>query len=1022
MDNKNFQKEKKAHWLSFELRDNEKETKELQRSEFFTSPDPIIARIKSGEFDRKTFLKLMGAGVAMTSLNCVRKPVEKIVPYVDLKTEEGTFDFVKHGHSYHYATVYNGTGILVKAKDGRPLKLEGNENHPVSQGALGAQGQAAIFDLYDPDRAQDPASISGGKAEKTTWANLDAKVQEALSKNKGKTVIVTKPLDSPATKSLIGDFLRAVGGGEHYEISLTSAEEAVSKGQAASYGRALVPNYHFDLANAILSIDCDFMGSWLSPEEHQKDFSKRRNLRNGAKDVNFFAAAESIPTMSGSNADLRLPIRPGDQSKFALAIAAALSELGANTKDVLGNATLASLSSELGLSADNIKKTAKALWENKGKSLVVAGGVSANTADAVDLQVLVNFLNSALENDGKTVDHANPKKEGLADYSGNLNKLTEALKQTKVGVLFLYDTNLVYQGGEHWKDFLHKAALVVSLTDRADETALASNYLASTTHFLESWGDAEVTKGIFSIQQPAIRPLFDTRSFEDSLIAFAGGSLGGEKVFYEYVKNSWTKKLGSKQKWEDLLRAGTTVSAENRKKTPGAGRGFNRGAIKKLASSSQGLKLALYEKISIGDGRAANNSLLQELPDPVTKVTWDNYVLLSPALAKEKGIQSNDVVVLKTAKQSIELPAQIQPGMHKDAIGIAIGYGRTAAGTIANGVGKNAYTLAENGVYSGISVSSIEKTGKTYKLACTQHHHMMSPGFGYEERPLIQSTTIDEYRKDPAAGVKESEIPKIKKNGQMVYAVGANPVHEYPGYRWGMSIDLTACTGCASCVIACQVENNIPVVGRDEVRVGREMHWIRIDRYYIGNPDNAEDMQIAHQPVMCQHCENAPCETVCPVAATVHGSEGTNDMVYNRCVGTRYCSNNCPYKVRRYNWAQHWYNETGAQKGGKAPRYLGLNPEVTVRGRGVMEKCTFCSSRIAEKKIQAKNEGRTLKDGELKTACQQSCAADAISFGNINDKESEVAKLSSGPRSYRLLEYLNVGPSVAYLTRVRAKI
>ncbi|PJZ68221.1 hydrogenase [Leptospira perolatii] len=1021
MDNKNFQKEKKAHWLSFELRDKVEETKELQRSEFFTSPDPVIARIKSGEFDRKSFLKLMGAGVAMTSLNCVRKPVEKIVPYVDLKVKEddATYDFVKHGKTYEYATVFAGTGLLVKSKDGRPLKIEGNPNHPVSQGAVSASGQATIFDLYDPDRAQEPAEINGGKVKKIDWATLDEKVKKALSESKGSTVIVSKPIDSPSTKSLVGEFLRSVGGGKHLEISLTSAEEAVSKGQAASYGRALIPNYRFDLAEIILSIDCDFMGSWLSPEEHQKDFSKRRNLRSGAKDVNFFIAAESVPTMSGSNSDLRLPIRPGDQSKFALAIAAALSELGANTKDVVGSNTVSGLASELGVSVENIQKTAKALWSKRGKSLVVAGGVSAQTGDAVGLQILVNLLNSVLDNDGKTVDHSNPKKEGLFDYSSNLKELSQLLSQNKVGVLFLYDTNLVYQAGEQWKDLLHRAKLIVSLSDRADETALASNYLATTTHFLESWGDAEVTKGIFSIQQPAIRPLFKSRSFEDSLIQFAGGSLAGETVYYEYLKKSWLKKLGSQRKWEDLLRAGSTVNNGDRKKSGGSSRSFNKSSVRKPGASEAGIKLSLYEKTSLGDGKNANNSLLQELPDPVTKVTWDNYVLLSPQLAKEKGIHSNDVVIVKTAKQSIELPAQIQPGMHKDSIGIAIGYGRSAVGSVGNGVGKNAYVLAEDGIYSGIAVTSLEKTGKTYKLACTQSHHMMSPGFGYPDRPLIQTVSLDDYKANPAAGKAESEIPKIKKDGKLIFAQGANPVYDYPGYRWGMAIDLTSCTGCGSCVIACQVENNIPVVGRDEVRVGREMHWIRIDRYYIGNPDQPEEMQMAHQPVMCQHCENAPCETVCPVAATIHGSEGTNDMIYNRCVGTRYCSNNCPYKVRRFNWAQHWYN--GAE-GSKTPRYLGLNPDVTVRGRGVMEKCTFCSSRIAEKKIQAKNEGRALKDGELKTACQQSCAADAISFGNINDKNSEVSKLSNDPRSYRLLDYLNVGSQVAYLTRVRTKI
>ncbi|EMO53174.1 TAT-variant-translocated molybdopterin oxidoreductase [Leptospira noguchii] len=1035
MDQKNFQKEKKAHWLSYDLKDKDEEVKEMQKSEFFTSPDPLIARIKSGEFDRKSFLKLMGAGVAMTSLNCIRKPIEKIVPYVDLNKadENSQYDFVKHGHSYYYASVVAGTGVLIKARDGRPLKLEGNPDHPVSQGALSAAGQASIFDLYDPDRAQNPATIEGGIEVKSDWATVDAKVKSALAANRGKTIVVTKPLDSPSTQSIIGDFLRTVGGGKHYEISLTSAEEVVSKGQAASYGKAIVPNYHFDLANVILSIDCDFMGNWLSGEEHQKDFSKRRNLRpNGSihhsssADVNLFVAAESVPTMTGSNADLRLAIRPGDQTKLALAIAAALGELGANTKDALNGATLSGLVSELGVSEENIRKTAKALWSNKGKSLVVAGSLAATTKDAVELQILVNLLNSVLENDGKTVDHSNPKKEGLQDFSGNLKSLAAELKQGKVGVLFVNDVNLVYQAGEEWKNILHQAALVVALNDRADETTLSSNVLATTTHFLESWGDAEVTKGIFSIQQPAIRPLFNSRSFEDSLIAFAGGSLGGESSFYEYVKNSWIKKLGSKRNWEDLLRTGTTVTVSERKKVAGPSRNFNRSSIQKIESSSKGLKLSLFETIAIGDGKAANNAHLQELPDPVTKLTWDNCILLSPALAKEKGISSNDVLVLKTAKQTIELPAQIQPGMHKDAIAIAVGYGRAAAGTIGTGVGKNAYTLSENGVYSGISVTSLEKTGKKYKLATTQHHHMLSPGFSYPDRPIVQSTTIEEYRKDPASGKAPSEIPKILKDGKLVNAVGANPTYPYPGYKWGMSIDLTSCTGCGSCVIACQVENNVPVVGRDEVRVGREMHWLRIDRYYIGDPDQPETLQVAHQPMLCQQCDNAPCETVCPVLATVHSSEGINDMVYNRCVGTRYCSNNCPYKVRRFNWMQHWYNDFGWKnnqaKESKAPRYLGLNPEVAVRGRGVMEKCNFCSHRIAAAKIAAKNEGRVLKDGEVKTACQQSCAADAISFGNTNDKDAEVSKLSSDPRSFRVLEYLNVGPQVAYLTRVRNSI
>jgi molybdopterin-containing oxidoreductase family iron-sulfur binding subunit len=456
--------------------------------------------------------------------------------------------------------------------------------------------------------------------------------------------------------------------------------------------------------------------------------------------------------------------------------------------------------------------------------------------------------------------------------------------------------------------------------------------------------------------------------------------------------------------------------------------------VAKLADKSKGLTLALYETVALGDGSNANNATLQELPDPISKVTWDNFIGISPALAEKEGIKSNDVITVKLADKSITLPALIQPGLQMNTLAVAVGYGRTKSGKVGNGIGKNAFELAsvvENKlVYAGLSVSGIEKVGKTYKLATTQDHHMMNPtstpgqsakGGLYKpydkDRPLIQTTSYEDFVKNPESGKAPSEFPVLQIDGKDVDAKGMNSGHKYNGYRWGMTVDLTLCTGCSACVTACQIENNIPVVGRDEVRVGREMHWIRIDRYYIGDASKPETLEIAHQPVMCQHCENAPCETVCPVAATVHGSEGTNDMVYNRCVGTRYCSNNCPYKVRRFNWMLHWKDKDPQRE----PRHLALNPEVTVRTRGVMEKCTFCSSRIAEKKIKAKNEGRTLKDGELKTACQETCPADAISFGNTNDPEAQVTKNRNDKRAYKILDFLNVLPQVSYMTRVRNK-
>ncbi len=1040
MKDDNFQKEKKAHWQSYELRGTSRE-EQLTKQEFYTSPDPLIAKIKKGDFDRKSFLKFMGASAVMTTIGCIPKPAEKIVPYVNLtfkneKDEVEQYDFVKHGHSYHYASVCGGCsvgcGVVVKARDGRPLKLEGNENHPLSKGALCASGQASIFDLYDSDRAKEPQQIIEGKPKASDWFVLDKDVKESLQANKGKTVIVTKPLTSPSSKELVNEFLKSVGGGRHLEIAFGTSDDAITIAQEKSYGKAVLPNYHFDKARVILSIDSDF----LTNVSFHGDFSKRRNLSGKSATVNTFIAAETHPSMTGTNADQRVPIRPGDQRKFALVIARALSDLGVGGATGVSGLDLDRSIAELGISKDVVLRTAKALASAKGESLVISGGSSAETEDAIDLQIAVNMLNSMLGNDGKTIDAGNFRKEGRSDYALNLANLSKSLKERSVGVLVLYGVNPVYEApnGSEWKKLLHEAARVISVSDRADETALASNWLAPASHFLESWGDSEAVAGIVSIQQPTIRPLFSSRAFEDSLISWAGGTLAGAKSYYDYLKSKYSKKTN----WEDLLRTGVLVSG-NSKADKGA-RGF-KGSIAPLAPTKSGLSLSLYTNVGVANGERANNSQLQELPDPVSKVTWDNYVAISPQFSRSSGIKLNDVVTVKVGKESFDLPALVQPGLHAEAVGIALGYGRTAVGGVGNSVGKNANVLAAvadgNIVYSGLPIT-LTPTGKKYKLATTQDHHMMTPGVmmgkEWKERPLIISAKLQEFAKNPSANIPEPEIPKILIDGKLTRAQGANAPSDqpgsqfaYPGYKWGMAVDLTQCSGCGACVVACNIENNVPMVGRDEVRMGREMHWLRIDRYYIGDPEKPESLEIAHQPLMCQHCDNAPCETVCPVAATIHSTEGTNDMVYNRCVGTRYCSNNCPYKVRRFNWLEHWneHNLLGESTytfKATPPRNLGLNPEVTVRSRGVMEKCNFCASRVAEAKINAKNEGRTLKDGEAVSACQQTCPSGAIVFGNVNDPESKVAKLLKDPRSYKLLEYLNIGPAVSYLTRVRNNV
>lgn len=1029
---KNFQEEKKSHWQSYELESDEDRKKELQSREFYTPPESLFSRLKSENVNRKSFLKFMGASVAMTTLNCVRKPVEKIVPYVEAPQE------VKHGHSLYYASTCKGCsagcGTLVRTRDGRPIKMEGNPEHPLTAGGLCASGQAGIFDLYDPERSREPLMIKQGQAKKTEWKILDAAVQKSLTDNPGKTFILTAPITSPSTREVLQEFINAGGGGEILEFQATGAEEAIALANGKSYGKAVVPNYRFDRAKVIVSVDADFLGTWISPVEFSKQFAGRRKIQSDTQEINTFVAIESVPTVTGSNADKRIPVKPGDQRKAVFALALALKALGANIPaSITGD--VATLCKQAGIDKTVIEKTAQKLWAAKGASLVVAGGVSAQTADAVDLQIAVNLLNSVLGNNGTTIDFGQTRSEKAGNYSANLKKLVAALEAGTVGTLFIAGVNPVYHIPTlNWKSLLGKAAMVVSLTDRVDETGLLAGWLANTSHYLENWGDMEAVKGIVSLQQPMIRPLFNSRSLEDSFIQWAGGAIAGSKTFYEYIKAKYSGKLGGLANFQKAVQSGVLPGASLGGGS-GAG-GFSNGAVTPLAETPSGTTLALYTNVGIGDGSLANNSMRQELPDPISKVTWDNYLAISPTLAQSLKVESNDVVSISVSKNSIELAVQIQPGMHAQAAGVAIGYGREKVGKVGEKVGKNALILANTtgtlAQYSGLPVK-LAKTGKKYKLATTQDHHMMNPvavpgkkspgGLlkTYDkDRPLIQSTTFAEWQKNPAAGIAEAEIPKmLDGNKKLRLAEGLNPTFPYNGHKWGLSVDLTLCTGCSACVIACQVENNVPAVGRDEVRVGREMHWIRIDRYYMGDPEKPESMEIAHQPVMCQHCDNAPCETVCPVAATVHGSEGTNDMVYNRCVGTRYCSNNCPYKVRRFNWMNHW-NATDATK---APRYLGFNPNVSVRSRGVMEKCTLCAGRVAEQKIKAKNEGRTLvNDGEILTACQQTCPTGAITFGNTNDANAQISKNRKDKRGYYILEYLNVKPQITYLSRVRNTI
>ncbi|MEW6055185.1 MAG: TAT-variant-translocated molybdopterin oxidoreductase [Bdellovibrionota bacterium] len=972
---------------------------------------------------RREFLKLMGASFALMGASaCTRRPAEKILPYVNKPSE------VVPGVANWYASVCgeceSGCGVLVKTREGRPIKFEGNPKHPLSEGKLCARGQASILNLYDPDRLQ--AALSPGRkgvATGTTWEKLDAdvvaKIQNARASGK-KVRVLTGEVGGPSTEKLVQEFLSGTGNSKHVVYDVLGNDE-IATAAALSYGERVVPHYRFEKAEMIVSFGADFLGTWLSPVEFGRGFSKNRKVGKNAvgnpKDMSRFVAFESVMTLTGTNADQRHRVKSGEEALAAMALAYELIVTqgrtryagDSNVRAALGSG--ASAAQTLGIPAEVFKKTAQDLWERRGKSIVVGGGQSAKGPHALQLEVLVNLLNSALENEGVTVDGTTNPARDRSSYQ-DLAQLIGEMKSGQVGVLFIHRSNPVYSLPKSmgFTEALGKVGLVVYFGDKFDETARVSDHVCATPHSTEAWGDSSPYTGVYAIQQPTISPLYKTRGFEESLMVWAkqlhlSGAIAAQPNWHEYLKAYWRdtvhRQSGSGAPfdlfWEEALREGVVLTSAARAQTSRP-RSFSAnslgfGGTGKVASV-QGTTLALYPKVSQYDGRTANNGWLQEMPDPVTKVTWDNYALVSPGMAKQLSVKEGDVVRLKTQAGSIELPVWVQPGMHDQTVGAAVGYGRKGVGRVGDDIGVNVFPLAQASekalALSGLAVT-VEKTGATYSLAATQKHH------SYEGRPIIREASLKDYQKNAHAGNEHHE-----------HLTTIWPKHQYPGYRWGMAIDLNSCTGCSACVVACQSENNIPVVGKKFVLTSREMHWLRIDRYYTGK---VEAPEVVHQPMICQHCENAPCETVCPVLATMHDHEGLNQQVYNRCVGTRYCANNCPYKVRRFNW----FTFTDVA----SPLNLAYNPDITVRTRGVMEKCTFCVQRIRDAKDHAKDVGGKVKDGDLKTACQQTCPTDAIVFGDINDLNTRVSQIASDPRGYHVLEELNVRPSVTYLTKIR---
>ena len=935
-----------------------------------------------GKSSRRDFLKMLGFSVsAVTLVSSCEMPVRKAIPLLTQPEE-----LVPGVANYYASTFFDGhdyVSLLVKTREGRPIKIEGNDLSPVSQRGTNARAQASVLNLYDDARLKNP--LKGG--EKSDWKTVDGQIKkefEKLAQEGKKVVILTSTIISPSTKKLFKEIKEKFPNVEtmvYDPISFRAMRDANEK----NFGKPAIPSYYFDKAKTVVGFNADYLGNWLMPVTFSKQYAKNRRLTKGNTEMSRLYQFESDYSLTGSNADYRYPIKPSEESAVLLKLYSEIAGTAYKGPKV----------------SVDVKKAAKDLLKHKGESLVVSG------TNDVNIQLTVNAINQLLGNYGSTIDMAKP----VCLYKGDEKKFTELVKEMgagNVGGIILNNVNPAYNYAKA-SDFINgmkKVGVKISIADTMDETAQLCDYVCPDNNYLESWNDAEPVKGSYSFTQPTINRIFDTRQFQESLMNWT--DISG--TYEEYMENVWkndffplqTKYINFTEFWNTCKHDGVVELPFECKMPAGE---FVAQTLKATKPVDE-LEVVLYEKLSLGTGKYANNPWLQEMPDPISTATWDNYIGISPAYAEENGIEFEDVVKVNG---KFELPVIIRPGLPKNTVAIAIGYGRTSAGKAGDGIGQNAYPLMNlKGGYFNLAGSkvTIEKvSGKKYELALTQMHHTM------EGRPIVRETTLGEYMKNPAAGNEKFKLDK-EKNITLYQNL------KFDGIQWGMSIDLNVCTGCANCVISCQAENNVAVIGKEQVRNRRIMHWMRIDRYYSEEEENPE---MFHMPVMCLHCDNAPCENVCPVAATNHSNEGLNQMAYNRCIGTRYCINNCPYKVRRFNWFEYVNNNNFDYNMNSELGKLVLNPDVTVRQRGVVEKCSLCVQRIQEKKLVAKMENRDLYDGEIQVACQQSCPTDAIQFGNLQDENSQVAQLVKEERMYHLLEELHTLPSTSYLTKVKNK-
>ena len=970
--------------------------------------------LSASSASRRDFLKFLGFSSAAATLASCEAPVVKSIPYLN-KPEE-----ITPGNPIYYASSYFSENVfaslLVKNREGRPILLSSN-NNPHYGGGINARCQASVLSLYNSNRIKNPY-VNG---KESNWKDIDIDILNKLNTCSKQIVLLTTTIISPSTNSILQEFKKRFKNFKVVTYDAISQNGILSANQKC-FGKRFIPTYNFENADVVVSFDADFLSDWIDPA-HARQYAANRKPENGKMSRHYHF--ESLLSVTGANADKRVPIMPGDQTQYVLRL----------YDKLLGYANKKSVNSQETKHDALLNQIAKELWSNKRKSLVVSG------SDNTDLQVVINEINKLLNNYESTLS-TKVISNVFSSQPQDVSDLILDMNNNKVGLIMFLNTNPAYTlaNAQSFISALEKVETRISFSDTIDETSKICNYICPDRHYLESWGDFKPYSNFYTLQQPTISPLFNSRQFQDSMLTW----LGDNNNYYTYLKQYVKTNISSK--WNKLLHDGY-ININNGDKplvnTYNHSAEINR--LRQKAKTNQKLVLQLYVKQSLGTGYYSSNPWLQELPDTISKVTWDNYLTISPSHAKELGLKNwhvsngaldGDIVNLTVGKKTLKCPVYIQPGQKHGVLGLAFGYGRTEVGKAGKNVGVNAYNLYENFYKVQSKDVSISKTDGVHQFACTQNSHTMMG------RNIVKETNFSEYLKNPSSGNSQfllhSHKGHVKPSDLSLWKE-----HERDVHFWNMSIDLNSCTGCGACVIACHAENNVPVVGKEEVRKNRDMHWLRIDRYYSSDmtkerakeedlgavemykkmeePAIAENLEVVFQPVMCQHCNHAPCETVCPVAATTHSREGLNHMTYNRCIGTRYCMNNCPYKVRRFNWFNYAENDQFDFNMNDDLGKMVLNPDVTVRSRGVMEKCTMCIQNIQKSKLDAKRERRKIKDGEIKCACEKACDTGAIVFGDSLDKDSRVVSEKKNPRSYYLIEELNTQPSVFYKTKVRNK-